>query len=383
MLSVLLALSVFPTFVIAASDDRFAGFPQPQADFSAHTRDVETYLLNTQMDQRSAADVKYNLPFEKRAKKDVAYRGKFLLIHGLNDSPYVWSDVAIQLSDRGFDVRGILLPGHGNTPEAQLDMSFKQWINASRDHLTYWAAGEDTPMYLGGFSMGGVIATTLALENTYVDGLLLFSPAFKSQMHHLLRWSSLYSLYKPWVFGGMIIEDNPAKYNSIPINGAAQYYKSTQYLHRTLRGKSLSIPTLMVASLDDSVVDVDHLAQVFKRKFSADTNKLLLYTNDEYTQSDESVVVRGSAYPERRILNQSHQSVLLSEKNALYGRNGTALVCNGNDWPTFSACLYSSEEHWFGAQHTPSPDGVPVARTTYNPDFDSVLQLFDEVFNLD
>jgi len=57
------------------------------------------------------------------------------------------------------------------------------------------------------------------------------------------------------------------------------------------------------------------------------------------------------------------------------------LVCNGNDWPTFSRCLYSKENHWFGAQHTQSPDNIPVARTTYNPDFDAVFKAFDRVFN--
>ncbi len=49
------------------------------------------------------------------------------------------------------------------------------------------------------------------------------------------RWagSSLISYVKPWVFGGMIIEDNPIKYNSIPINAAVQYYKTAKYQQRS------------------------------------------------------------------------------------------------------------------------------------------------------
>lgn len=365
-----------------SADEQFDGFPAPQADFQAHIDEVEDYLLKTQMDQRTASDVKYNLPFELSAQKDAPYRGKFMLFHGLNDSPYVWSDIAPELTKRGFDVRAILLPGHGNTPEAQLDMSYTRWVKSARDHIKFWAV-DDKPLYLGGFSLGGVIATAMSIERGDVEGLLLFSPAYKSSMNHLLRWSSIYSFFKPWIFGGMIIEDNPTKYNSIPVNGATQYYKTTKFLKRIWGRTQLPMPMLMVASTDDSVVDVEHLTGVFKRRFTSEKKQLLLYSNDGSVHPDKNISTRVSAYPKQRILNQSHQSVLMSEDNPLFGRNGSILVCNGNDWETFSGCLYSEEDHWFGAQHTPSPDGVPVARVTYNPDFNTVLEMFDEVFSID
>lgn len=366
----------------ASADDRYAGFPEPQSDFNAHIEEVENYLSKTQMRQRNEADIQYNLPFELSAAEDVPYRGKFMLFHGLNDSPYVWSDMAPELTARGFDVRAILLPGHGNSPEAQLDMSYTRWIKAARDHLQYWVVDENTPVYLGGFSLGGVIATAMAVERGDVDGMLLFSPAYKSSMNHLLRWSSIYSVFKPWIFGGMIIEDNPTKYNSIPVNGGTQYYKTTKYLKRIWGSTRLSMPVLMVASTDDSVVDVEHMTGVFKRRFTSEDRQLLIYSNDENSRTEDFIMTRPSAYPERRVLNQSHQSVLMSQSNPLFGKNGSVLVCNGNDWATFSGCLYSEEQHWFGAQHTPSPDGLPVARATYNPDFDTVLKLFDEVFSI-
>lgn len=361
--------------------DKYAGFPAPKADFSAHIIEVKNYLLATQMSQRKPEDVRFNLPFELSASTSVPYRGRFLLLHGLNDSPYVFTDAGAELSERGFDVRAILLPGHGNSPEAQLSMSYTQWISAAREQLRYWDDQNSSPLYLGGFSLGGVLATALTIEHGNVEGLLLFSPAFKSSMNHLLRWSSLYAKFKPWVFGGMIIEDNPTKYNSIPINGAAQYYETTQYLKRRWKRRPLEMPVLVVASRDDSVLDIDFLINVFDRKFKSTKKRLLVYDNASDLTDSEFIQFRLSAYPQFRILNQSHQSVLMSSKNPLFGERGSVLVCNGNDWPTFSACLYSQETHWFGAQHTPSPDGKPVARTTYNPDFDTVFQVFDEVFS--
>lgn len=353
-------------------------FPTPQANFSQHREQVRDYLLSTQMLQRDPADVEYNLPFDMKANPSVPYKGRFMLIHGLNDSPYVWRDMAAELNSRGFDVRAVLLPGHGNTPEAQLSISYKHWLSAAREHMSLYDDGT-TPFFLGGFSLGGVIATTLALESGSADGLLLFSPAFKSSMHHLLRWSGIYSRFEPWVFGGMIIEDNPTKYNSIPINGATQYYKTTQTLRKTWAGKTLNIPVLIVASSYDSVVNVAHMQQRFKKGFIGE-KKMIVYDNVKAGKTDGAIEYRQSEYLAERILNQSHQSVLLSAANPLFGKNGKILVCNGNDWPTFSGCLYYKGEHWYGAQHTESPDEVPVARSTYNPDFPYVLDMFDKLF---
>jgi len=382
-ISVLLRTLIVSLFLSACfeakAENQYTGFPEPQADFQAHIEQVREYLLRTQMSQRKESDVEYNIPFERKANEGVEYRGRFLLIHGLSDSPYVFSDVAAELTKRGFDVRAILLPGHGNSPEAQLKMSHKRWLESARQQLSLWKTGNTVPIYIGGFSMGGVLATILALENDDIAGLLLFSPAFRSSKTHLLRWSGIYSKFKPWVFGGMILEDNPTKYNSIPINGVAQYYNLTKVLRRQWADRKLDLPVLAIASSDDSVVDIDFMVRIFNNRLASKKKKLIIYSNDESKADTNNIDFRISAYPELRMLSQSHQGVIMSPANPLFGQQGSVLVCNGNDWPTFSGCLYSKENHWFGAQHAPSPDGVPVARTTYNPDFDGVFAAFDKM----
>ncbi len=382
LLLALIGSASWPPANAARTDDLLADFPMPGPDFERHIDEVRDYLLATQLDARQPADVDYNVPFELAAADDVPHRGRYLLIHGLNDSPAVWRDAAHALAGRGFDVRAILLPGHGNTPEAQLHVSWEQWLDVARLQLGHWRA-EDVPMHLGGFSLGGVIATLLALESEAtdpVDGMFLFAPAYYSTRAGLLRWASIVAPFKPWVFGGMITEDNPTKYNSIPINAAGQYYQISRHLQRRWDDRRLSMPVLMVETVDDSVVDVDVTRHIFATRFDSSQRRLVLYADDGTTPRDHETV-RPSRYPALRILNQSHQGMMVSPDNPLFGVRGTQLVCNGNEWPVFSACLYYAKgPRWRGAEGTPSPDGVPVARTTYNPDFEGVMTLHDEVF---
>jgi esterase/lipase len=366
------------------SIDRLPAHKLPVFDgnFATYREQTREFLRRHSMPQRSEADITLNLPFEIKASKDVPYRGKFLLLHGLNDSPYVWTDIAPELVKRGFDVRAPLFQGHGSTPKAMLDVSYRDWMRTARNHYHSWK-DSDTPVYVGGFSMGAVIATLLAIENNQradseVAGLLLISPAFHSRLNSYLRWSGLYATFKPWVFGGMILEDNPIKYNSIPVNSGWQFYKTTRLLKRKLRGTVLDIPTVMINSANDSVVDTDVVRTLYRKHFAPDESILLTYHEAPVPESTATEQYRLSTIEGTRLLNQSHLGLMYNSANPLFGSNGKILVCNGNEYPIFIACM-RARNHWFGAQHTPSPDGVPVARITYNPDFQTLLQLLDRV----
>ncbi len=349
------------------------------------------------------ADLELNLPFERKADPSVDFRGRFLLFHGLNDSAYVWHDFAEALAARGFDVRAVLFEGHGSTPEDMLTVSSDSWMRAARRHADLYS-DVNTPLYLGGFSMGAVMATLLALERDDLAGLFLVSPAYHSQLNGYLRWSGLYKMFRPWVFGGMILEDNPIKYNSIPVNSGWQFYRLTRLLKRRWDDHRIDLPVLMVATENDSVVDVDVVRRLFTDRFTDPRKHLMLYTDQPVepprsaaeaaadpvvsaVEVDEPAPVaarsaierRTSRYPQRRIVSASHLGLMYEPANTLFGERGRVLVCNGNEYPIFMACMRATD-HWFGAQHAASPDGVPMARATYNPDFATVLQRFDRVF---
>ncbi len=359
-----------------ASETIEDSFPEVRSNFEEYRSDLRDYLIRRGMPHRTAEDVELNLPFDKMADPNVPYQGRFLLLHGLNDSAYVWQDFASSLVTLGFDVRTILFKGHGSTPKDMLRVSSDHWLKESRRQLDLWW-DNNSPMYIGGFSMGAVIASLLALEKPKLAGLLLVSPAFHSKLNKYLRWSGVSKKFKPWVFGGMIWEDNPIKYNSIPVNSGYQYYRLTE--KKSWRRNKISVPTLVIASLDDSVVDHNYSRKLFKRRFVHPNNRLVLYGNEEIVQFSEQEINRPSRFPQLRVLNQSHLGLMYKPNNPLFGRNGTVLVCNGNEYPIFMACMRATG-HWYGAQHAVSPDGVPVARTTYNADWAFVEEQIQSTF---
>jgi len=391
----LLAVSLL--FADCASASSGEPEPFPAADFDRHVELSRERLATRSMPTRTPADIALNLPFERAADPRVPYRGRFLLFHGLNDSPAVWHDFATALVARGFDVRAPLFAGHGSTPEEMLDVDRADWLADARRFLGGWIEEPgDVPLYLGGFSMGGVVATLLSLEEPRVAGLLLISPAYRSSLERWLRFAGVYARFRPWVFGGMIGEDNPIKYNSIPINSGWQFYALTRTLRRRWRPDDrIGVPALVVLSSEDSVVDVAYTRRLFRRRFTHPARRMIVYA-PAVGEGDSAAIgatfaeidgeagpreeTRDSRQPALRILGQSHLSLTNSPSNPLFGERGRILVCNGNEYPVFMACM-RARGHWYGAQHTPSPDGTPVARTTWNPDWAHVVSRLDEMLD--
>lgn len=357
-------------------------FPMVAADFAVHSRAVQGYLGRNRVPVVEAAaqeEIALNAPFERRAAAGVPYRGKFLLIHGLNDSPFVWRDLADRLSGEGFDVRAILLPGHGSRPGGMLDVTYQDWLDAVRGHMEAWNT-DSAPIYLGGFSLGGVIATAMALESDAVAGLLLFAPAWRSSADDILSWSSVVALARDWAIERPAI--NPVRYGSIAVNSGVQYYDVTQYLMGLWGDRALDIPVLAVVTTEDSVVDVAHVRSVFRTRVATPESRLILYSAGSAEAGDHREIVRASAFPARRILNQSHMSLMISPENPRYGENGDLIICNGGGGTVDSACR-SAPRRWHGAWGTASPDSAPVVRTTYNPDFEFLMRMVRTVFIAD
>ena len=171
-------------------------------------------------------------------------KGGVLLLHGLSDSPYSLRRLAEIFYQRGFYVLALRLPGHGTIPAALTEVRWEDWRAASRigaEHVRK-RIGSAPPFFVAGFSNGGALAVTYALD-AMVDEqlpepeqLLLFSPeigispfASIANSQKLLSFLPYFAKFK-WL--SIQPEYDPFKYNSFPKNAAQEAWELTDFLDK-------------------------------------------------------------------------------------------------------------------------------------------------------
>src|ERR1700737_1202492 len=87
-----------------------------------------------------------------------------LLIHGFCGTPPEVRGLGEHLSAGGFRVHGILLAGHGTTPEDLATTHWTDWIDSAQSPLEGLRA-ECRQVFVAGQSMGGSLSLVLAARN--------------------------------------------------------------------------------------------------------------------------------------------------------------------------------------------------------------------------
>ncbi len=189
-------------------------------------------------------------------------RGSVLLLHGFTGTPYELKPLADALHQAGFTCFAPLLAGHGETPQHLNKISADNWIAAAEEALNSLPAGK--PRIVIGFSMGGLLATLLAVSHPeQVDKLVLIAPAFHLRFYGKLAvWLSKMQIGHGWFLpkaqkGGDILDadarkENPS-YDKIPVKALTQLscliQKATQSLSR------ITCPTLALFGTHDRTVN--------------------------------------------------------------------------------------------------------------------------------
>ena len=110
-----------------------------------------------------------------------AGRTGILLSHGYTATTAEIRPLAEKLHQKGYTVAAPLLPGHGTSPADLNRVRWQDWARCGQDTLNRLF---DTceRVLVGGESMGGLLALTLASQNPKVAGLLLYAPAIALNM---------------------------------------------------------------------------------------------------------------------------------------------------------------------------------------------------------
>jgi esterase/lipase len=318
-------------------------------------------------------EVNINAPFILKSKHKTDKAA--LLVHGLGDSAFYFRDLAQSLSNQGIDVYTVLLPGHGSKPSDLFLSSYEDWqlivdTYANQLKISY------KEVWLGGFSTGANLATTHAIKQKGIAGLLLFSPGFQTHAPFLEKLTPIIASFKDW--GWKTEETNIARYNSSPLKATMAYSQSAETVRLLLKENTIDIPTFIVMSEADSVIDPEAIRDYFEQRIRHPQKKMLIYGEGVYT--NEKILSQTMRLPDLRISTGSHMSPLFSPENAYYGINGEKLMCrNGLKNDQKEKCK-NGYEVWFSAWGYYEKNKIH-ARLTWNPyykDLEQQIQFFVE-----
>ena len=318
-------------------------------------------------------EIDINAPFilksEQRTDRAI------LLVHGLGDSAFYFQDLAKSLSQQGFNVYTLLLPGHGSKPSDLFLSAYDDWQNivdtyANQLKHTY------KHVWLGGFSTGANLVTTHAIKQQGVAGLLLFSPGFQTHIPFLEKLTPIIASFKDW--GWKTEETNIARYSSSPLKATLAYSQSAETVRVLLKEHTIDIPTFIVMSEADSVIDPDAIRKYFEQRVNHPHKQMLIYGESVYTS--QQVLSQTMRLPNLRISTGSHMSPLFSPNNIYYGVDAEKKMCrNGLNHSQREKCK-NGHEVWFSAWGHYETDKIH-ARLTWNPyfkDLEQQIKLFVE-----
>ena len=343
-----------------------------QTTFSAYVAETKQWLETNRvfMTQDKESELLDVLPREYKPQHPNGQG--VLLVHGLGDTPYSFINVAEHLADKGYLVRTVLLSGHASkVGDLQLP-SLEDWQGIV-DHHTKLLKTNVESIWVGGYSTGANLVTDLAIQDESINGILLFSPAFQPNSSSV-KYAGLASYFMTWA--DQDPEDNPLRYNSLPMSAAAVYYETSVEVRGQLEDTQYDKPVFMLMSEGDKVIDTQFAINVFTQQFNHPNNRLIW-------QGEKALVEPRSRtfsmdLPKQRISNGSHMGLLFAPNNPNYGVKGTSRICsNGQTQEQEVACM-KGDDVWFSAWGYREAN-KNHARLTYNPYFKESMALLDQV----
>ncbi len=250
-------------------------FQQLDEQVYAHVETGPEYEL-ARYSPGSAADPhlrspNWNRSFELTADHPV---GGVLLLHGMSDSPYTLHTLGTALNERGYQVIGMRMPGHGTAPSGLKSVRWEDMAAAVRlgaIHLAEAVGGG--PIHIVGYSTGGALALNFALDalegetSPVPASLVLISPAVGIHPAAALAGFKVGLSAVPGLGGlawlQIVPEFDPYKYNSFATNAGALVHRLTRRVGQRIRNRSRSNPdeilppTLVLKSTVDATVSND------------------------------------------------------------------------------------------------------------------------------
>ena len=187
-------------------------------------------------------------------------RKAVLIIHGFAGGVYDEEALSIYLELNNFDTYTFTLPGHDRTLFNKVKK--EDWINSCESHLQKLIDNGYKDISVIGHSMGGVLATYLAVHHKEVKRLVLAAPAFHYLAFKGNKVDVIESIKKlPNLFKSYDPEEVLSRLFKIPVTTIKEFMKLVE--EHTKDINDITCPTLILWGNKDDVVPKDSVLREF------------------------------------------------------------------------------------------------------------------------
>ncbi|OHU84625.1 hypothetical protein BET10_05275 [Pseudoalteromonas amylolytica] len=318
-------------------------------------------------------------PFELRHNNNDR---AILLIHGLTDSPFTFHYLAGQLYQQGYNVRAILLPGHGTAPSDLQHIELSQW-QALVNYAVARTSQDFQQFAVLGYSTGAALAITAVSKNPTenITAMALISPA--SEPHNKHGWLAKWIAKVPFI--NWIDEDADfdfAKYESFPWQAAALANDAMA----TLATQTFPANLPLFSAFSEVDTTIDSLASLaMLERFALDsqrptTHSLLYYGNKNTAKAQlpkgyNILSPRCDHLTCDSTIDMSHIGILQPPEHPYYGWQGTYRSCGGYlaELPKYLECKKHPTPLLGERTSRNTSYEVPLQRLTFNPTYDDFV----------
>ena len=338
--------------------------------FNRYNKDSEVYP--GEVGQR------WNKTFELQSKQP---SGGILLIHGASDSPYSTHALAELFNRAGLYVLSVRLPGNGTIPSGLRDARLPDWLAITRMGVRHVreSIGEELPLYIAGYSVGGALAVDYSLDSITDDSLetpdrlFLYTPAIGvSAAARFSSWDlalSKLSVFEKFNWLSVEPEFDPYKFNSFAKEAGHITYLLTMQLEEKLSrlgDASLLPPIIAFQSLVDSTIQVRTLIDGLYARLATNGSELILFDinrahdiehfirNNEDQLAQRVTDIDNSPFTYTLVTNDSGDSLQVVARTRLAGATDFSQVALDKEWPgsvyslSHVALVFEPDDRWYG-----------------------------------
>ena len=199
--------------------------------------------------------------FKNNKKKS---KNLIILVHGFGASATETRPLGEFLYSGGYDVKGILLKGHGTKPDDMDNVSWEEWIGNVQEAYEEYTS-KYTNIFVGGISMGGALAL-------YSSTQIKFKAIFTINAFYQLSKTASFTTWFLSLFGvhrrrnkariKWYVENSLFSYSEDSTPAANQLYKMLKTLHKKV--DEINVPVLIIQSKEDRTSKPEGAEELYK-----------------------------------------------------------------------------------------------------------------------